>query len=190
MVDGINKDQRQQNKENKVIKFISNLLFIIFMITITFFIFITAQSRLTGAEPSILGRRIYIVESGSMLPTLKVNSMLIVKELPADKIEVGDMVSYYGNTEDVRITHRVVDIQDNGNSFITRGDANNTNDPNLLVKEKVIGKVIFSIPFVGLIFKVLSNPIAIVVLIIIGIAWILLPMFIKKRNKYATEKDG
>lgn len=192
MVDGINKDtnKSQGKKENKVIKVISNFLFIVFMITITFFIFITAQSRLTGSEPSILRHRIYIVESGSMLPTLKIDSMLIVRELPADKIGIGDIVSYYGEGVDVRITHRVVDIKDNGNTFITRGDANNINDPNILEKDRLIGKVVFSIPFVGKIFKTLSNPISIIILIIIGMAWILIPMLVKNRNKVATKKDG
>lgn len=188
MLKGIDRDMntKQEKKENKVIKVISNTLFIIFMLVMIFFISITAQSRLTGSEPSILGHRIYIVESGSMLPALKIDSMLIVKEVAPNEIQIGDIVSYYTNNTDTRVTHRVVDIQDNGNTFITRGDANNADDPNPLDKERLIGKVIFPIPFVGMIFRTLSKPISIVVLIIVGIGWILIPMLMMKKNKITT----
>ncbi len=184
MVDGIDKDMntKQEKKENKVIKVISNILFIIFMLVMVFFIFITAQSRLTGMEPSILGHRIYIVESGSMLPALKIDSMLIVKEVPPNEIQIGDIVSYYTKNTDAKVTHRVVDIQNDGNTFITRGDANNTDDPNPLEKDRLIGKVIFSIPFIGMIFRLLSQPIAIALLVIMGIAWILIPKLIRKKE--------
>lgn len=184
MVDGIKEDidKKPEKTQNKAIKFISNLLFIVFMMIMAFLIFITGQSRFTGQEPSLLGHRLYIVESGSMLPTLKINSMIIAKELPASEIEVGDILSFYGKNVDVRITHRVVEIQNDGESFITRGDANNTNDPNPVTKDKVIGKVIFSIPLVGLIFKILVNPIAIGILVILGIAWIFIPHILKKKE--------
>ena len=182
MVEGVEKTDVTKKEKNIILSIISNILFVIFMIVILFFIFITAQSRLTGAEPSLLGHRLYIVESGSMLPALRINSMIIAKELPASQIEVGDILSFYGKNADVRITHRVVEIQDNGESFITRGDANNTNDPNPVTKDRVIGKVIFSIPLIGLIFKALSNPIAIVIIVLIGIAWILIPKLIRKKE--------
>lgn len=174
MVDGV-------KKENKTIRITSNFLFIVFILLISFFIIATAQSRLTGKEPSILGHRLYIVESGSMLPTLKVNSMIVVKEIAPEEIQIGDMVSYYGENTKTRVTHRVVDIKDKGNTFITRGDANNVNDSNPLEKDRVIGKVIFSIPFLGFIFELLSKPVTIFLLAIMGIAWIVIPKLIKSK---------
>lgn len=182
MAEGVEKTNVNKKEKNKALAIVSNILFTIFMIVILFFIFITAQSRLTGVEPSILGHRLYIVESGSMLPALRINSMIIAKELPASEIEVGDILSFYGKNADVRITHRVVEIQNDGEAFITRGDANNTNDPNPVTKDRVIGKIVFSIPLIGLIFKALSNPIAIAIIVLIGIAWILIPKLIKKEE--------
>lgn len=185
MVDGIKEDidKKPERSQNKAIKFISNLLFIVFMMIMAFLIFITAQSRFTGQEPSLLGHRLYIVESGSMLPALKINSMLIAKELPSNEIKIGDILTFSGKNADVKITHRVVKIENNGESFITRGDANNTDDPNPVTKDRVIGKVIFSIPFIGLIFKILENPIAIGILVILGVAWIFIPHILKKKEK-------
>lgn len=127
MVEGVEKTNVNKKEKNKVLAIVSNILFTISMIVILFFIFITAQSRLTGVEPSILGHRLYIVESGSILPALRINSMIIAKELPASEIEVGDILSFYGKNANVRITHRVVEIQNGGEAFITRGDENNTN---------------------------------------------------------------
>ena len=182
MVEGVEKTNVNKKEKNKALSIVSNILFTIFMIVILFFIFITAQSRLTGVEPSILGHRLYIVESGSMEPTIKMGSMIIVKELPASEIEVRDMVIFNGNEKDERVTHRVVAIENNGESFITRGDANNMDDPYPREKSNVIGRIIFSIPFIGYIFDYLSNPIAIGVIVLIGIAWILIPKLIKKEE--------
>ena len=184
MVDGIKEDidKKPEKTQNRTIKLISNLLFIVFMMIMVFLIFITAQSRFTGQEPSLLGHRLYIVESGSMLPALKINSMIIAKELPASEIEMGDILTFYGKNADVKITHRVVEIQNNGESFITRGDANNANDPNPVTKDRVIGKVVFAIPLIGLIFKALANQIAIGILVILAIAWIFIPHILKKKE--------
>ena len=69
-----------EKRENKTLKIISNILFAIFMLVMVFLIFITAQSRFTGMEPSLFGNRLYVVDSGSMEPTMPVNSIIIVNE--------------------------------------------------------------------------------------------------------------
>lgn len=180
MVEGAEKTNINKKQENKVLKIISNILFVIFMMIIIFFIFATAQSKLTGQEPSILGHRLYIVESGSMEPAIKMGSMVIVKELPASEIKIGDAAIFYTEDREAKVTHRVVDIEGNGESFITRGDANNMDDPNPRGKSEVIGKVLFPIPFMGFIFYYLSKPIAILVILILGGAWLLIPKILSK----------
>ena len=83
-------------------------------------------------EPSILGHRLYIVESGSMEPAIKMGSMIGVKEIEASEIEVGYIASFYTKNKESKVTHRVVDIKASGEEIITRGDANNIDDPNPL----------------------------------------------------------
>ena len=81
---------------------------------------------------SFFGYRPVVVVSGSMLPSIQINSISILHECDFNSIEVGDVIMYYNPYREINITHRVVDIQynadGNAESFVTRGDANDTSD--------------------------------------------------------------
>lgn len=186
MTDNTIKTQINKKQKSKMFKMISNILFTLFMIIMALLIFITAQSRLTGQEPSLFGYRIYIVDSGSMAPTLPVDSMIIVKEIKAEQIQTRDIVTYYAGNEKIRVTHRVVEVVEGGKQFITRGDANNTEDPNILEGDRIIGKVIFKIPYIGTVFRGLSSAVGIALLITLGVIWIILPKAVKTFKQKGT----
>lgn len=162
---------------------ISNILFTLFMILMVFLIFITAQSRLTGKEPGLLGHRLYVVDSGSMTPTLPINSMILVKEQEVQEIKAGDIITYYGNDNKTKVTHRAVEVQNNGASFTTQGDANNTADPNPLAGEKLIGKVVFAIPLLGSVLRFLGTPLGITLLIVVSLLWLVIPKLLRREEK-------
>lgn len=166
--------------KSRTLKIISNIGFTIFMLIMILLIIIVAQSRFTGMEPSLFGNRLYIVDSGSMMPALDINSLLIVREKPASDIEIGDIITYSANNNTMRVTHRVVDIQDNGEAFITRGDANNVDDPNPISKDRVIGEVVYSIPYIGYGLRFLSSTAGIVFIIVMGALSIIIPMIYRK----------
>lgn len=170
-------------KDNKILKKISNILFVLFMISMTGLIFITAQSKITGQEPTLLNHRIYVVDSGSMSPTIKTDSMIIVRELGLDELRVGDIVTYYGHDRSSRITHRAVEISYEENTIVTRGDANNADDPMPLDGSKLIGKVIFTIPLIGKVFRFLNTKLGLGILITLTILWIIVPVIVNKFRK-------
>lgn len=172
-----NKDMR---KENKILKTLGNLGFAIFMALMILMIFMVGQSKFTGQEPSLLGHRVYIVDSGSMVPTLPTNSMIVVKETPPSEIVENDIITYYSGSQNTRVTHRVVGIEEDGQGFITRGDANNIEDASILQGEKIIGKLAFSIPYIGKIFRELNGKMGIAFVVILGVMWILIPNLFKK----------
>lgn len=180
----------EEIKQNKVLNIIGNLLFGIIVIILGVLIFIAAKSKFTGQEPSLFNHRLYIVDSGSMSPTINLDSMIIVKELRPEEVAVGDIITYYGHNKSSRVTHRVMGIE-NDATFITKGDANDTNDPMTLEGKKVIGKVVYIIPFIGKVFRFLNTRYGLALLITIAIAWMVLPRFFKKEveNKHAN-KDG
>lgn len=66
-----------------------------------------------------------------------------------EDIEAGDVISFRVS-DDMLVTHRAEKITDNG--IITKGDANNTEDPDLVTKDNYIGKTVFAIPHIGRIF--------------------------------------
>ena len=103
--------------------------------------------------------KLYDVLTGSMSPTIKPGDFIVVKEIDANKVENGDIITFKSNNSKNLTTHRVVDvINDDGNiSFQTKGDANDVLDPMLIDSNLLVGKVIFNIPYIGrimsLVFK-------------------------------------
>lgn len=95
--------------------------------------------------PKLFGVRIYGVLTGSMTPAYSVGGVVYVVEENAQDIAVGDVITYQlGSGSDYVMTHRVVDITDD--CFITKGDANNTVDPEPVAFERLVGKVAFFVP--------------------------------------------
>lgn len=157
----------EKRKNNKWIKILQNIGFTIFMVVMIFLIITTAQSRFTGREPGLFNHRIYVVDSGSMSPTIKVDSMIIVKELEPREINKMDIITYYGHDKNSRVTHRAVEVIDNGKVFTTKGDANEVEDPMPVEGDNLIGKVVFTIPYIGKVFRFLNTEVGMTTLIIL-----------------------
>ena len=167
----------------KAMRLSRDILFAAYIILMTGLICITAQSRFTGREPALLGYRMYFVDSGSMSPAIRQDSMIIVKELEPQDVKEKDIVTYYGRNESTRITHRIVKVIDNGKSFITRGDANNTDDPMPLDGDRLIGKVVFIIPLIGRLFRFLSTVKGMVTVVMLGVVWLAVPKLLAYKEE-------
>lgn len=103
--------------------------------------------------PKLFGITPYIVESGSMEPVIHTGAVAFINTKDTE-IEVGNIVTYaVGNDTGKLVTHRVV--RQDGEQWITKGDANDTEDLTPVENSQVIGTYLFSIPQVG---YLLSNP--------------------------------
>lgn len=106
----------------------------------------------------------YVVLSGSMLPHIKVKDIVVTKKIPAEELEVGDIITFiapdsrYGG---ISITHRILDKYYDESlgsyTYRTKGDANNTADSALVPNENILGKVILKIPKLGYLQDLLSS---------------------------------
>ena len=108
--------------------------------------------------PRLFGCEIYHVISGSMEPSIPTGSVVYVKETEASEIQTDDVIAYY-SSEDTGaiITHRVVQNRVVSGEFITKGDANDKEDVTPVSYERLIGKVVLSIPFLGSVLTVISG---------------------------------
>lgn len=103
-----------------------------------------------GFATPYFGNRLLIVRSGSMMPSINVGDIVVVR--PAAPYHTGDVISFHDSTRpEVLVTHRVVEVREANSSatYITKGDANNTADEAPVAENNVVGKNILTVPYVG-----------------------------------------
>lgn len=100
--------------------------------------------------PRFFGVRIYSVISGSMEPAIPTGSLLYITEAQPEEIEEEEVIAFYGVKDSASIiTHRVIENRVVMGEFITKGDANQTQDMNPVPYDNFIGKVAYTIPKAG-----------------------------------------
>lgn len=111
---------------------------------------------LVGAR--ILKLQTFVVLSGSMEPYYHVGSIIYVKEVPPESLQVGDDISFR-ISENTVATHRIVEVLQDGSSlrFRTKGTANTTTDEPV-PQNQVLGKVVGTIPLLGYLFDFVKHP--------------------------------
>jgi len=98
----------------------------------------------------VIGLTPYTVLSGSMEPAYHVGSLIYVREISAEDIDVGTPITFTVSGGAMVATHRVYELTelDGEVAYITKGDANDVVDPPVKY-ENVIGSPVFSIPYLG-----------------------------------------
>jgi signal peptidase len=108
------------------------------------------------AIPNYMGYQVYTVISGSMEPAIPVGSLVYVRSEEPETIEEGDVIAFYGaGAESAITTHRVVANHVVSGEFVTKGDANDSNDINPIPYANLIGKVIYTVPYLGTVAELL-----------------------------------
>lgn len=129
---------------------ISTILFIVLLLSL----FLVISTKASGGEPSLFGYQIKTVLSGSMEPDIKTGSILSIKEVddPTD-FQTGDVITFR-TEDDILITHRIVEVNQAGQSYVTKGDANDGADSEPVMAENIIGSYTgFTVPYVGYIMN-------------------------------------
>lgn len=124
--------------------------------------------------PSILGVKTAVVLSGSMDPTFSAGDLLIYQE--KEEYTVNDIVIF--SSGGAMVTHRIIDTD--GDYFITKGDANETQDQELLDPSQIEGEMIFSISGMGMFISFLTTPFGMLILVFLGIGVFEVPKFFSK----------
>jgi signal peptidase len=115
----------------------------------------------------------YVVSSGSMEPVLNIYDVLIVKDGSTfEKIKRGDIIVFNRpEVHDRVIVHRVVDIRESSERVLTtKGDANPASIPGTdypITKDDYIGEVVYVIPKIGYVTRLINPPINYIIIAII-----------------------
>lgn len=181
--DGVSDSNSEQNPEKKRKGgIISDFLF---AFVLTFFLLLT----LVMIGTKILGYQMLTIDSGSMEPNMPVDSLIFVKQTDPSALQRDDVITFTIDTEGTLVTHRIVSVHPEDRIFITKGDANNTNDAPVSWSN-VVGKTELCLPKIGGIFRAFTAEknrvyvyIAIGVLAGLMILWIILDHLKKKKHR-------
>lgn len=116
-----------------------------------------------GFHPSIAGYQILRVITPSMEPTLKENSIIIIKRTAQEKLKEGDIITFTSEDPAVKgfyVTHRIEKISesDDGETiYITKGDANTSEDLYPVRYEDIAGKYHKTMPLGNVLGKFIAS---------------------------------
>lgn len=110
----------------------------------------------------------FIVASDSMVPTLQVGDVIVINQhqdaASFATVKIDDIIAFKnqfnkdGDGHEITMTHRVVEINKTANGVIvmrTKGDNNPSSIPKIdyqIYKQNYIGKVVYKIPTVGILW--------------------------------------
>ncbi len=89
------------------------------------------------------------VGSDSMSPKVNKGDAVILKKVHNETLEKNDIIAYKKGKK--LIVHRIVEVTESNNqvAYITKGDANNAPDPNVVQQKQVQGIVKIRIPYIA-----------------------------------------
>ncbi len=127
---------------------------VLFYATVAALLFVLVSVLVTksrGNIPSIFGYQLFVVESGSMSPTLEVGTVILSKA-PKDAaaLTTGDIITFKAH-DDAVVTHRIIGVlqgDDGSVAYRTKGD-NPINSPDVdpVRPENVLAVFLLKIPF-------------------------------------------
>ncbi len=147
---------------SKIVKIASYCIFA-FVICLSLFV---VTLRFIGESPSVFGYSCYYVLTKSMEPEIMAGEMILGKTADPKDLQVGDIVTYVGDTGDLKdkiITHKIVEID--GDILVTQGVANDMPDP-AIYSSQIISRYVTTIPLAGKIFSVINSKFGFIFLII------------------------
>ena len=106
----------------------------------------------------LVGLRPMCVLSGSMEPTYHTGSLIYVKPCAPEDVQVGDPITFVLNEDLDVVTHRVVSIDAENQHFYTKGDANDAPDGAPVYFKNLIGRPVFTIPYLGFVANYIQHP--------------------------------
>ena len=147
----------------KVLKRVTNVFLILFdsIIVIVLIAVISnfIQTKILQKKyANFFGYSMFQIKTGSMAGTIEINDAVLVKN--TQNVNIDEIIVFLEDKS--IITHRL--IKEENNEYITKGDAN-TSEDNPIQKSQVIGKVVKILPRFGIWMKVLTDKSVIICII-------------------------
>lgn len=176
---------------------IATVIIIVIAVFVIIFTFITIRTA-SSEDATFFGYKPYIVLSDSMKDTFAVGDVVIIKAVPAEEMQAGDIVCFRSidtNNYGMVVTHKIREITTyNGEpAFVTYGTTTGVDDVFPVPFDRVIGKYVTTLPQLGRFFEFLKSPSGYVCIILIPFLLLILWQafnLIKLFRRYKKEKKG
>jgi signal peptidase len=141
------KKQLQRGSYARLVTIFSDIIFYIIIVLLGLFTLFYI-----GTNNTLFGYQLYNVIDTSMEPKFQQGSILIVKDVEASSLAIGDAITFYKN-KDTIITREIIAINEDknntGNYNIQTKEIRGTNDVETALSSNVLGKVMTDIPYLG-----------------------------------------
>ena len=155
---------------SKLLRTLSALLAAVLALLLAANVYVIAARAVTGeAQPTVLGFSAAVVVTGSMSPAIEPGDLVVCRR--AADYAPGDVITFRSGAS--LVTHRIVGETPDG--FTTRGDANNVADTDPVPHGAIVGRVVFTVPRLGIFIEKIRTPLGMTLLVLIGFALIMLP---------------
>jgi signal peptidase len=170
----------KKKQKNKIPIWLSRVFIAIAALVVGFNLYQwNSQSLVGDSLPMPFGVGVSVVLSGSMEPELSVNDLVFIAE--EENYSEGDVVVYQRDGE--LIIHRIIAV--NGEEVVTQGDANSVADSPVKITN-IKGKMIMSVPYLGLIVRWIKTPIGTIVVLLLAVA--LMELSFRKKKQQDTKE--
>ena|GEM_PF-2147459 len=153
------KKRRKKRGRRKII-IVADVFFGLCLLVLLGAIWLTVQVRKTEEAVVVGGYRPFIIATGSMEPTLRINGLVITRYDDFDDVEIGDVVAFMARgLHGKPALHRVIDIEGEGENkqFVVKGDNNPNPDGAAVTKQNYIGRAIANTNLTASYFNILYH---------------------------------
>ena len=111
--------------------------------------------------------KIYVAEDKTMLPTIKLNDLILAEQCTPEELNLEDIIIFDENG--IIKVQRITKIQGLGEktNYTTKGDNNYYNNNVIIKYEQIKGKFVKRIPLLGFIIKILESKVTTIFIVII-----------------------
>ena len=185
---------QEESTGKKILNTVVNVVLVLAIALAAVSTYVSYVSASGNGVPSILGIRMFSIQTESMYPTLNPGDLIFDRAVkdPAT-LQKGDIITYWTviNGERVLNTHRIHEIYDGGGYLIfgTKGDNNTIADPLTVHESEVVGIYATKVAGVGKVFDYLQTSTGFLVVVVVPVFRVLFEyQNVKNRIKYEQER--
>jgi len=162
----VNIERKKDSPLKFILSVLSYALFIFLLLVGAVLLYYVADMKIKQSRGEIPNPKFnaYVVLTGSMVPEILINDVVVTKRVENKELKVNDIITFVSSDPRFSgyvITHRIrevfVDPKTGEYSYQTKGDANNTVDITHAKGSNVLGKVILKIPKLGYLQQFLAT---------------------------------